>query len=53
MVSFPNDVNISDLGSILPNLGKLSTNDVDDSLGLGGTSPTSLRNAGIPNERPS
>jgi hypothetical protein len=35
MVSFPDDAGISNLGSILPNLGKLSTNDVDDSLGLG------------------
>jgi hypothetical protein len=35
MVSSPDDANISDLGSILPNLGKLSTDDVDDSLGLG------------------
>jgi hypothetical protein len=34
-VSFPDDANISDLGSISPNLSKLSTNDTDDSLGLG------------------
>jgi hypothetical protein len=40
MVSSPDDANISDLGSILPNLGKLSIDDADDSLGLGGTSPT-------------
>jgi hypothetical protein len=36
VVSSPDDANISDLGSISPNLGKLSANDVDDSLGLGG-----------------
>jgi hypothetical protein len=35
MVSSPDDANISDLGSTSPNLGKLSTNDTDDSLGLG------------------
>jgi hypothetical protein len=35
MVSSPHDANISDLGSVLSNLGKTSTNDVDDSLGLG------------------
>jgi hypothetical protein len=35
MVSSPDDANISNLGSISPNLGKLSANDVDDSLGLG------------------
>jgi hypothetical protein len=28
--------NIPDLGSILPNMGKLSAGDVEDSLGLGG-----------------
>jgi hypothetical protein len=32
----PDDASISDLGSISPNLGNLSTNDVDDPLGLGG-----------------
>jgi hypothetical protein len=40
MVSSPDDANISDLRSISSNLGKLSTDDADDSLGLGGTSPT-------------
>jgi hypothetical protein len=35
MVSSPDDANISDLGSVLSNLGKRSTNDVDGSLGLG------------------
>jgi hypothetical protein len=35
MVSSPDEANISDLGSISPSLGKLSTDDVDDSLGLG------------------
>jgi hypothetical protein len=35
MVSSPNDANISGLGSILPNLGKLSADDADDSFGLG------------------
>jgi hypothetical protein len=35
MVSSLVDADISDLGSISPNLGKLSANDVDDSLGLG------------------
>jgi hypothetical protein len=29
MVSFPADVDISDLGSILPNMGKLSANDAE------------------------
>jgi hypothetical protein len=50
MVSSPDDASISDLGSISPNLGKLSTNDVDDSLGVGSTSPTDFQKAGIPNE---
>jgi hypothetical protein len=36
MVSSPDDANILDLGSISPNLGKLSVGDADDSLGLGG-----------------
>jgi hypothetical protein len=40
MVSFPDDANIPDLGSLSTNLGKLSTNDANDFLGLGGTSPT-------------
>jgi hypothetical protein len=35
MVSSLDDANISDLGSISPNLGKLSTDDADDSLVLG------------------
>jgi hypothetical protein len=35
MVSSLVDADISDLGSISPNLGKLSANDADDSLGLG------------------
>jgi hypothetical protein len=37
MVSFPDDVDISNLGSISPNLGKLSADDANDFLGLGGT----------------
>jgi hypothetical protein len=40
MVSSPDDANISNLGSISPNLGKLSADDANDSLGLGGTSLT-------------
>jgi hypothetical protein len=36
MVSSPDDANISDLGSISSNLGKVSTDDVNDCLGLGG-----------------
>jgi hypothetical protein len=35
MMSSPDDANVSNLGSISPNLGKLSTDDADDSLGLG------------------
>jgi hypothetical protein len=35
MVFSPNDANIPNLGSISSNLGKLSVNDADDSLGLG------------------
>jgi hypothetical protein len=35
MVFSLDDANISDLGSISPNLGKLFTDDVDDSLRLG------------------
>jgi hypothetical protein len=35
MVFSPNDANIPNLGSISSNLGKLSANDADDSLGLG------------------
>jgi hypothetical protein len=35
MVSSPNDANISGLASILPNLGKLSADDANDSFGLG------------------
>jgi hypothetical protein len=40
MVSSPDDANIPDLGSISQNLGKLSADDVNDFLGLGGNSPT-------------
>jgi hypothetical protein len=40
MVSSPDDANIPDMGSVSPNLGELSAGDADDSLGLGGTSPT-------------
>jgi hypothetical protein len=36
MVFSPDDANLPDLGSILPNLGKLSADDGNDSLGLGG-----------------
>jgi hypothetical protein len=39
MVSSNDDANISDLGSISPNLGKVSTDDADDSLGLGAPRP--------------
>jgi hypothetical protein len=35
MVSSPDNANIYDLGSISQNMGKLSANDADDSLGLG------------------
>jgi hypothetical protein len=34
MVSFPDDADISNLGSISSNLVKLSTNEADESLGL-------------------
>jgi hypothetical protein len=50
MVSSPDDANISDLGSISLNMGKLSANDVNGSLGLGGTLPTSFQKARIPNK---
>jgi hypothetical protein len=50
MVSSPDDANISDLGSILPNLGKLPLDDADDSLGLGGTLPTCFQKVGVPNK---
>jgi hypothetical protein len=40
MVSSTDDDNIHDLGSISPNLGKLSIDDDNDFLGLGGTSPS-------------
>jgi hypothetical protein len=50
MVSSPDDANISDLGSMSANLGKLSIDDADDSLGMGDTSPTGFQKAGIPNE---
>jgi hypothetical protein len=36
VVSPSDDADIPGLGSILPNLSKLSTNDANDSLGLGG-----------------
>jgi hypothetical protein len=42
VVSSSDDVGIYDLGSISPNLGKLSANDADVSLGLGGGAPRQL-----------
>jgi hypothetical protein len=45
--------NISNLGSVSTNLGKLSVDDANDFLGLRGTSPTSFREVGVPDKRPS
>jgi hypothetical protein len=42
MVSSPDDANIPNLRYVSPNLGELSAGDADNSLGLGGTSPTSF-----------
>jgi hypothetical protein len=47
MVSSPDDANIPDLGSVSTNLGELSTDDANDFLGLGGTSPTGFREVGV------
>jgi hypothetical protein len=48
MVFSPDDAKLPNLGSISTNLGKLSTDDVNGFLGLGGgTSPTGLRKVGI------
>jgi hypothetical protein len=48
MVSSPEDANTPNLGSVLTNLGELSTVDANGFLGLGGTSPTDFREVGVP-----
>jgi hypothetical protein len=53
MVSSLDDANIPDLGSVSTNLGELSTDDANDFLGLGVTSPTGLQKVGILDKRPS
>jgi hypothetical protein len=50
MVPSPDDANIPNLGSISPNLGELSADDANDFLGLGGTSPTSFLEVGVPDK---
>jgi hypothetical protein len=42
MVFFIDDAKLPNLRSILTNLGKLSTDDANGFLGLGGTSPADL-----------
>jgi hypothetical protein len=42
-----NDAKLPDLESISTNLDKLSTDDANGFLGLGGTSPATLLKAGI------
>jgi hypothetical protein len=53
MLSSPSDANIPDFGSVSTGLGKLSADDANDCLGLGGTSPTDFREVGVPDEQPS
>jgi hypothetical protein len=48
MVSFPDDVDISDLRSISSNLGKLSANVADDSLELGAPRQLVFERLGFP-----
>jgi hypothetical protein len=50
MVFSPDDAKLPDLGSISTNLGKLSTDDANGFLGLGGTPPTGLRKVDIPDK---
>jgi hypothetical protein len=50
MVFSPDDAKLPDLGPISTNLGKLSTDDANGFLGLGGTPPTGLRKVDIPDK---